>query len=114
MRTPDGIRMEVEGYLVQANAISGCSGSPVFVARTLEVQLMDQESNVLKGYVDGSIWLLGVWQSSWKVAGAEIIGIKNDGAGTEAPLGMGIVVPANSLLELLSQPELRQERVNGL
>lgn len=104
----------VNGYLVQANAISGCSGAPVFVGRTIPITVQDQKSPVLQGWVQGSIWLLGVWQSSWKVRGAEIVTAGNDAqAGDRAPLGMGVVVPVDRLLEILNKPDLRRARMEA-
>lgn len=101
----------VNGYLVQANAISGCSGAPVFVGRTIPVTVQDQNSPVLQGWVQGSIWLLGVWQSSWKVKGAEIVAVDHDAhTGDMAPLGMGVVVPVDRLLEILNKPDLQLAR----
>jgi hypothetical protein len=116
---------QVEGYLVQANAISGCSGSPVFVRRGLSVllppQLLDRrahnDSSPLVGEVAGSAWLLGVWQSSWKVKGSEIVSVKSDSDGsfkTMAPLGMGVVVPMSKVIEILEIPELANARESTL
>lgn len=119
--------VEVEGYLVQANAISGCSGAPVFAQRVIPVNVpnsmlehkTDKPDYALKGDIPGSLWLLGVWQSSWKVKGAEIVAIKIDDSGSDnaaseragpAPLGMGVVVPAYKLIELLETAPLKAAR----
>jgi hypothetical protein len=108
----DGNTIEVEGYLVETNAISGCSGSPVFAVRGLDVRVppsmfKDPETlgdKPLNGEIPGSLWLLGVWQSSWKVKGTRIVAARTDGedpAGGMAPLGMGVVVPISKLFEIL-------------
>jgi hypothetical protein len=100
--------------LLQANAISGCGGAPVFAARTIPLPLKGQNSKVLQSWVQGSIWLLGVWQPSWKVKGSEIISVKTDmqdrPGGEEAPLEMGVVIPAIKLLEVLNHTNFVQAR----
>jgi len=116
-----GEESEVEGYLVQANAISGCSGSPVFAIRSLEVEVppsmfkdpKTMGNSPLNGEIPGSLWLLGIWQSSWKVKGAEIVAVRTDAdvkSGMMAPLGMGVVVPVTKLFEILDTPELKNPR----
>lgn len=105
---------EVEGYLVQANTISGCSGSPVFTGRVINTPINVQKSPVLRDWARKSARLLGVWQSSWKVKGSEIVSIKTDGDDVDfeklAPLGMGVVVPAVKLLEILNMSKLSKSR----
>lgn len=115
---------EVEGYLVQANTLSGCSGSPVFAQRTLAVQIptnmlnekYHKDTKPLNADIAGSLWLLGVWQSSWKVKGSQIVSVTADVNDTNtelAPLGIGVVVPAIKLLQVLDDPELRARRSGG-
>jgi hypothetical protein len=117
----DGKTIEVEGYLVQTNAISGCSGSPVFAVRSLDVRVPPsmfkdpetQGDKPLSGEIPGSLWLLGVWQSSWKVKGSQIVAARTDSeesTGWMAPLGMGVVVPITKLFEILDMPELKATR----
>lgn len=96
----------VEGYLVQTNAISGCSGSPVFVApyRTLTHNNKKQ----LVG-LSTKATLMGVWSSSWKVEQSKIISVRTDDddkGSTAAPLGMGIVTPAYKILDILKGDDM--------
>jgi hypothetical protein len=91
-----------EGYLVQANAISGCSGSPVFTARSVKFSMGDKSIIGLHSYAP----MLGVWTSSWKVKGSEIVtaGLPDvvcDASGVLAPLGMGVVTPLTKLIDIL-------------
>jgi hypothetical protein len=97
----------VEGYLVQANAISGCSGSPVFATRTLILKNADGVPSVAAA--TPTCTLIGVWSSSWKVSQSSIVAVRNDnddGSGKLAPLGMGVVTPASKLADILRGEEL--------
>lgn len=103
----------VEAHLVQTNALSGSSGSPVFVSRTIGVKVQDPEGNKLSAWVQGTIWLLGVWQSSWKVDKDRIVTAEDARDKFLAPLGMGAVVPFPKLLDILRQDDLKELRAAG-
>lgn len=99
----------VSAYLVQTNAISGCSGSPVFATRTVIFTLGDQK---MVGHFAGAT-LLGVWSSSWKVKESQIVAIKTDAddpTKIAAPLGMGIVTPAAKLVDIFRGEALMRAR----
>lgn len=101
--------MDREGYLVQANAISGCSGSPVYVIRSRTIKF-PAVSFIAS---DNRLAMLGVWSSSWKVNRSEIVSVRtddDDSTGTLAPLGMGIVTPGVRLAEILEGDELKRAR----
>jgi hypothetical protein len=93
----DGSR--VEGYLMQANAISGCSGAPVFSTRTVILKLPKHK---VAGS-SGNLNLIGVWSSSWKVKQSEIVAVRSDArdARTLPPFGMGVVTPLSKLVDIL-------------
>jgi hypothetical protein len=96
----------VEGYLVQTNAISGCSGSPVFVAPWTGLNV----GKTIIGLSDRAV-LMGIWSSSWKVQQSEIVAVRTDEDDlqrTAAPLGIGVVVPVKKLLDILASEQLRQ------
>jgi hypothetical protein len=98
----------VEGYLVQANAISGCSGSPVFVAPWMTLRF--QEKDLLVG-LPTKAHLMGVWSSSWKVEQSQIVSVRTDDddkGTTAAPLGMGIVTPAYQLVPIFQGEKMKQ------
>jgi hypothetical protein len=98
-----------EGYLVQANAISGCSGSPVFAVRQQRLSIAKHE---ILGMHPKST-MLGVWRSSWKVAGAKIISVGSHddgdmGGESRAPLGMGVVTPLQKLIDILWSDDMKR------
>jgi hypothetical protein len=97
----------VEGYLVETHALDGLSGSPVFVrpvAGWTGISL--KAGGVVPVHLPKSEpLLLGVWQSSWDVPPEVVMS-----TGRRLPLGIGVVVPAVKLIELLELPELRKGR----
>lgn len=93
-------------FLVEANAISGCSGSPVWAVGYVGVELGDNEFMAQANQVT----LLGVWSSSWKVKASEITVVRthdDDDRGTLAPLGMGMVTHASFLREIIMGNEMK-------
>lgn len=95
-----------EGYLIQANAISGCSGSPVVTVR--QIGLKTKPYAVVAN--EGVCMLLGIWSASWKVKGSEVVAVQtdtDDGKGELAPLGMGFVTPLSKLIDILWSDEMR-------
>jgi hypothetical protein len=96
----------VEAYLVQANAISGCSGSPVFGAPT--VTLSWEGKPALMG-IGTRAALIGLWSASWKVEGSRVVTVRaEDGPPgiTRAPLGMGIVIPVSKVVDIMTGAEM--------
>lgn len=105
----------VEGYLVEAQTLSGLSGSPVFVRRSIRVAPTEETGTAPLAY--GAVFLLGLWMASFeglpgKVLSEEIA--KSTGPGDDTrirvPVGMGVVVPAYKIMETLNTEELRQMR----
>ena len=62
-----GLVRHAHGYLVESRAISGASGSPVFVRRSIKHNILDPDApgKGLRAVTSGSVWLLGLWQASW-------------------------------------------------
>lgn len=115
--TDDG---EVEGYLVESQALQGASGSPVYIRPTLEFRARARfkrerdnkgPASIIHG--EGRDYLLGVWVAAWpgklsvKIATAR--GLPKH---TWVPAGMGIVVPASHVSEVLFHPDRMKERLN--
>lgn len=103
----------INGYLIETNALPGASGSPAFVRRSIEMALVKKKKGAgLSTWVHGSIWLLGVYHGAWE--GEAEPGHPSRQRRPEGPLtvpaGMGIVVPAIKVLEVLNKEKLRNER----
>ena len=84
----------VEGYLIEAQTLSGLSGSPVYVRRSIKVAATEDTGVEPLAY--GAVFLLGMWIAAWDI--------------NEVPVGMGVVVPAYKILETLNHQELREMR----
>ena len=95
----------VNAYLVEAQTLEGLSGAPVFVDRTTRVKLSSGE------IIKASAWtsLLGIWQAAWDAPPTEILGAGRP-SGTRVPVGMGLVVPAYRIIEVLEKQELKDMR----
>jgi hypothetical protein len=109
--------VDVRGYLVEAGALPGSSGSPVFVRRSLHRKIPDGPGRPLVGgkyavptlgaWLHGTAWLMGLWHSAWFGEPAEVIA---GPPGSKVPAGMGIVVPAERIIEVINRPDLTKMR----
>jgi hypothetical protein len=110
-RPPQNELKLVEAYLVESQALEGLSGSPVFVR--LPTALASQSYNNRQGDSFHPLafrmdpLLLGVWQSSWDAPATDIL---TAGRGMRVPLGMGVVVPIQKLIELFETDDACAER----
>lgn len=108
----------VEAHLIEMTNLRGLSGAPVFVAPTIwtvgpragydEAGSPQIQGRILIGGYDPSIKLLGIWSSSWDAKPPSIAMEYGDG---RVPLGIGSVVPASKLLDLLNDPRVVERRV---
>lgn len=99
--------VETETYLVEVHTLEGLSGSPAFVHET--VGLSDDKG--IFGSSFGRARLLGVYVGSWDGEPGDILAADRDLRGNlRVPVGMGLVVPAVKLLELLRGPEMKKNR----
>jgi hypothetical protein len=98
-------------YLVEARSIGGISGSPAFVRPTLNLNVKLRGGDLMKLHGVGSgMALLGLMHGHWDIEerrknNPEII---QDDSGVN--LGVGIVVPATKILEVINQPMLKKFR----
>lgn len=106
VRGQSGNTTHVRGYLVEAQTLEGLSGAPVFVDQTWRVKVA--QGQVAK--VDTNLSLLGVWQASWRAPPDEIKGALTGTMGLSVPVGMGIVVPAQHIIEILEEPDMARAR----
>lgn len=98
----------VRGYLVEIQNLKGLSGSPVLVRSTINAVVPTFErggggtratGSSYVGAYDADLHLLGVWSASWDGFGDRAA--SREYGNTRIPLGMGTVVPAGRIIELL-------------
>lgn len=97
-------------YLVEARSIGGLSGSPVFVRPTINTRLpAEQQHGTVKNSfsVGHGATLLGLMHGHWDIKESEMnkATIEHDRK-RGVNLGIGIVVPAQKIFEVLMRPEL--------
>jgi len=102
----------VEGYLVQSESIRGLSGAPVF--SRAQIELTDfpiGDGKAASVYLPRTdLGFLGVWQGAWD-AKADVVRATSLGQrDLRVPVGMGIVIPAKKLLEILESAEVKKDR----
>jgi hypothetical protein len=103
-----GIVTYVEGYLAQMTNLDGLSGSPVFVRS----EATYDSSPFPGGPPDAAlpralVSLLGIWQASWE---GEPLPHLQKRLYERVPVGMGVVVPAERLRDLLDRSDLKAQR----
>lgn len=111
----------VEGYLVEAQTLSGLSGSPVFVRPEIIIDMaaslrpnQDVPEHIAKskalivGPLD-SFMLLGVWQGAWEAKPEEALAAEI-GKEVRVSVGMGVVVPYQKIMEVLDLPNVKKHR----
>jgi hypothetical protein len=107
--------IKVEGYLVETQAISGLSGSPVFVRPTTAVNTLPPNMLVdprfsnpldhIAAVPTHKLFLLGLWSGSWDAPPDEVLAAQT-GASVRVPVGIGIVVSAQKIKETLDHEDL--------
>jgi len=98
----------IEAYLAEVHTLPGTSGSPVFARRTLFEWTGDERHpHGLKSWRYGSVWLLGIWYGAWTGEPSDDYGL---GKGGTIPVGVGAVVPADYLYEMLVTGEFADMR----
>jgi hypothetical protein len=106
----------VEGYLVESRAIDGASGSPVLTrasARWGSLAHNDPDYGKRTPILaEARVRLLGLFQGAW--FSPPDPAMKPDAAASRqrdiVPVGIGIVVPAFKIIELLEIPALKEQR----
>jgi hypothetical protein len=104
---------EVEAYLVEMHALTGASGSPVMIRPTLRHIVKDtrDSGDYSLAVSEGRDYLLGVWTAAWPGNPDKILG---DAAGRSpvawVPVGMGLVISADKIIDILSRGDLIEER----
>jgi hypothetical protein len=97
-------------HLVGVHSLDGLSGSPVFVRPP--VVLANVRAPVTNSPVivsQDEVKLLGIWHGSWR--GSELFVVKDvTGERARPSFGMGVVIPAGYLMEILDGEELTEQR----
>jgi hypothetical protein len=100
----------MEAYLVETRSIGGLSGSPVFVhlgvTRKVNGKMMISASD------EGVYLLLGLMHGHWDLAVPDIFPAapRYEDLKVKVNSGIGIVVPAQKILEVLNQRALLEQR----
>jgi len=106
--------IECEGYLVETQTLGGASGSPAFVRGTVcHTVKQDKTEDRFIVYSPTRAFLLGVYQGAWEGPPEEQFKRARETNAQRVPMGVGIVVPASRLMELLNYEDVvkaRQER----
>ena len=91
----------LEGYLIETRSTGGLSGSPVFVHKGT-TRIFNKE---------GPLYLLGLIHGHWNWDYPNLGRIVVDAHYAEAiNMGIGIVVPAQKILQVINQPGLEKMR----
>jgi len=103
---------QVEGHLVEAQTLEGLSGSPVFIRRFIGMPFIKgarDESAIAYGEVD----LLGMYQGAWDAEPGIILEADRNlqGKNMRIPLGMGIVVPGDKIMDVIEGKKFSDQRV---
>jgi len=102
---------EVEAYLVELGALEGASGSPVTVRPTIQLPHQAKDALPAAVFAESREFLLGVWTAAWPgrpdKALSKSRGIRSD---SWVPVGMGLVVPASKIYDLLMRDDVKDER----
>jgi hypothetical protein len=117
----------VEGYLIESQSLDGLSGSPVFVRPTAVISTLppgilpdlrgksDEDQAALFGMIPrGDLRVLGLWQGAWDAPPDDVLAIQS-GRPVRVSVGVGMVVPAQRIIETLALPEIMEmkERVRA-
>ncbi len=116
---------------VRAISLKGLSGSPVFVRTEISIDLrhLMLEPGVTAGIITASgkllnnalpvitayrnaVKLLGLWQGAWEASPDEVLAAQT-GEDVRVPVGIGVVVPQEKILEVLQMPKLKALRREG-
>ena len=92
-------------YLIEARSIGGLSGSPVFVTETLGMR--NESGEILAG--GGAFYFMGLMHGHWDIPAELKNDIPSDKEG-KVNMGIAIVVPAITILEVINQEELVEMR----
>jgi hypothetical protein len=107
-----GKTRNVDCHLVETQSLKGLSGAPVFARGSFDIEGLpltgtDEKHSVRLPLRDMS--LLGIWQASWDTPPGTVLGVR-DHQGSRVPVGMGVVIPVEKLVELLETEPIKEQR----
>ena len=96
---------DIDAYLIEARSIGGLSGSPVFVYIS---PMRASDGGVALG--SQRFYWLGVMHGHWDIDESRIDGQSMDTVGRSINMGIGIVVPATKVLEIINGEDFAKQR----
>lgn len=104
----------VEAFVIESQSMPGLSGSPVLVQPTIttDASLRRRDGTTSPGSqltVENNSYLLGIFQAAWHAKPSEIVAVDR-GKPIVVSVGMGIVIPAQRLVEVFELPALKKPR----
>ena len=111
--------IHVKAHMVEISGLEGLSGSPAYVRNTVtfDSDAHDFPGTTVKAFTTapGGLYLLGVWVGAWPAIPDSTL--KNElgiDAGLMVPVGMGFVIPAKRIMEILHLPEIEDMRTKAI
>jgi len=99
----------VDGHLVEAQTLEGLSGAPAFIRQSASLAGFDADGVMPIAF--GSVRLFGLYQGSWDGQPLSVLAEDRKIDHRRVPVGMGIVVPGEMILELINDhPLLKKQR----
>ncbi len=96
---------DIDAYLIEARSIGGLSGSPVFLYMS---PTRAKDGRVVLG--SQRFYWLGVMHGHWDIDESRIDGQSMDTVGRSVNMGIGIVVPATKVLEIINREDFVKQR----
>jgi regulator of extracellular matrix RemA (YlzA/DUF370 family) len=107
--------LKMEAYLVEAQTLEGLSGAPVYQRETVTMKGLLDEHNGGYPIITTGAQLLGVYSGAWEGDPTPVAQDRRWAVDKRVPVGMGIVVPAERILELvMDHPDLKADRADTL
>jgi hypothetical protein len=99
----------MEAYLAEGRSIGGLSSSPVFVRKTVNINLRGSGGEYLPLAGTGKIYFLGLMHGHWDVPKS----LETTTQAEVVNMGVSIVVRAHKIWEVLNHPGLVEKRRKG-
>ncbi len=108
-----GATVQTEAHLIECRALRGASGSPVYVRPEMTVFGVKDDlggtNNV--SWPQAKVHLFGLFVGSWSLPPSEELkGEIPKNGNLTVPAGVGVVVPAEKIIQLLEQTDVREAR----